>query len=270
MSSIFKWLNSTTPAVPLLISAPHCGSEIPKEISQQFKNPNLTSEDTDWFIDQLYDFAPELGVSIISAKYSRYVIDLNRSRDNQNLYSDGRQITGLVPLNTFAADTIYPKGKEPDEEETHRRVIKYYDPYHAALNTRLQELKAKFGRVLLFDAHSIKSLVPSIRKERFPHMILGDNDGKSAAGVLTKTTLDSLRSQSAWNVSHNNPFKGGWITRNYGQPQSGVHALQLEMSQDVYMDESGAPIFDHTHAKAARDLLHQTFVNLIRSMESLS
>jgi len=270
MSSVFKWLNKENASVPIIISAPHTGTEIADDVRQQFKNPRLSPADTDWFIDQLYDFAPELGMCVISANFSRYVIDLNRSRDNQNLYSDGRQITGLLPLHTFAADTIYPEGKEPNHEETQRRIKKFYDPYHASLQQQIDQLKNKFGKVLLFDAHSIRSLVPSIRAERFPHLILGDNEGRSAASSLTQTTLASLRHQTKWTVSHNDPFKGGWITRHYGQPDHGVHALQLEMSQDVYLDEAGNPKFDLKRAHDARELLRSMFANLIRVLENMS
>ncbi|MBI3482630.1 MAG: N-formylglutamate amidohydrolase, partial [Bacteroidetes bacterium] len=169
--------------IPILISVPHCGTEFPDELKEQY-NPELIKapDDTDWFVHQLYDFAPAMGMTMISAKYSRWVIDLNRDPQSKPLYTDGRIITALCPTTTFLGEPLYrDKRTEIKSEEVNRRLEKYYWPYHKLLEENLNRLKKKFGKVLLWDCHSIRQVVPTIQKEKFPDMILGDADGTSAS-----------------------------------------------------------------------------------------
>lgn len=194
--------------------------------------------DTDWFIDELYSFAPDLGITLISARYSRYVIDLNRDPESKPLYHDGRTVTELVPTKTFDGDAIY-LGRVPNADEIKERKKIYYDPYYEKIELVLQDLKSEFGKVLFFDAHSIRRVVPSIRKEPFPDLILGDQNGKTASSLYSDTALRALR-ESKFEVSYNDPFRGGNLTRHFGRPEEGIHALQLEMCQDLYMDERQA------------------------------
>ena len=214
--------------VPIIISSPHSGTYFPEEVKTQLKPQVLKNpDDTDWFIDKLYDFAPDMGITFITANFNRWVIDLNRNPESKPLYTDGRVITGLVPTTNFNGDNLY-KDEEPSEAEIHRRLENYYQPYHNKLAELISETKNEFGKVLLFDAHSIRDFVPGIRQEAFPKLILGDNDKTTASREIINIALDSL-GKGSYQLEHNYPFKGGYITRYFGNPSDNIHALQLEM-----------------------------------------
>jgi N-formylglutamate deformylase len=225
---------------PILISVPHAGIEIPDDIAGSYLPERLQDCcDTDWHIHELYDFARDMGVGLIRTRLSRWVIDMNRDPSGQSLYNDGRAITELVPTKTFAGLPLYRDGLLPDKIEIERRRKIYFDPYHELVRQKIVELASKFERVLLFDAHSIIHHVPSIRRDPFPDLILGSNDEKSADADLIQVAIGTL-SQNAQNFSfsHNQPFKGGYITRSFGRSLPGISALQLEMVQKIYMNES--------------------------------
>lgn len=261
---LFKITLPKTEKVPIIISSPHSGTYFPEEVASQLKIRHIANpDDTDWFIDRLYDFAPEMGITMISANYNRWVIDLNRNPESQPLYTDGRVITGLVPTTNFNGEELY-KGKEPDSAEIHRRLVNYYLPYHEKVRQLLEETKAQFGRALLFDAHSIRKVVPGIQKEPFPDLILGDNDEKSASKEIISVTYDAL-GQGNHDLQHNHPFKGGHITRSFGNPKEHIHALQLEMAKTNYMDDSETQ-YDNKRAISTRTLLKSVFQNLINSL----
>jgi N-formylglutamate deformylase len=252
--------------VPILISVPHCGIEFPEELKEQY-NPELikSPDDTDWFVHQLYDFAPSMGMTIIHAKYSRWVIDLNRDPQSKPLYTDGRIITALCPTTTFLGEPLYrDQRKDIDSNEVDRRLEKYYWPYHKQIEEHLARLKKKFGKVLLWDCHSIRQVVPTIQKEKFPDMILGDADGTSASIGIIETALTNL-DHGDYSVNHNHPFKGGFITRNFGKPSENVHALQLEMTKVNYMDDFENR-YENSRADKMRSLLQKTFSKLIEQL----
>lgn len=263
---IFKITEPTAPKIPIIISVPHAGTFIPEDIKSKM-NPELSDklDDTDWFIDKLYGFAPELGITIIKANHSRWVVDLNRNPENLPLYNDGRVITDVVTVTDFNGNQIYKNDYIPDYQEVARRVELFHKPYHEKLDELLQQTKAEFGRVLLFDAHSIRKSVPGIRSEDFPDLILGDNDETSANPELIKVTIDSLQNKG-YEFSHNHPFKGGYITRSFGKPAENIHALQLEMCKTNYMDSSEMT-YDETNAERIKVVLKETLINLIEKMK---
>ena len=172
--------------IPILVSVPHCGTSFPNELNDHYKIDLMKApDDTDWYVHDLYDFLLKEGVTIIHAKYSRWVIDLNRDPESKPLYDDGRIITALAPTTDFFRSPIYNSPElEPDDEEVERRVKNYYTPYYEKVSELLQETKQAFGKALLWDAHSIRHFVPTIRKEVFPDMILGNNDEKTASTEL--------------------------------------------------------------------------------------
>ncbi|MGE3800464.1 MAG: N-formylglutamate amidohydrolase [Candidatus Kapaibacterium sp.] len=257
------------PVVPFILSVPHCGTEFPEEIREDYvESMAAQPDDTDWFVHDLYNFASDLGITVIHARYSRWVIDLNRDPESRPLYNDGRIITGLTPSTDFLGQEIYVSDdRVPDEEEVARRLDRYYWPYHNRIATLLQERVEQFGKVILWDAHSIRHFVPTIREEQFPDMILGDNDGVTAAPSLIEIALENLRSGS-FGVNHNSPFKGGSITRSFGKPEENIHALQLEMNKILYMDDTEL-LFDEERANVIRPILKQTFVELLKAIENL-
>jgi N-formylglutamate deformylase len=266
--SVYFFRKTTAPPVPILVSVPHCGIAFPDELKKEF-DPGLTRapDDTDWFVDQLYDFAPALGISMIAARYSRWVIDLNRDPESKPLYTDGRIITALCPTTTFLGEPLYLDGrKEISHEEQTRRRREYYLPYYERIEAELQSLLDTFGVCLLWDCHSIRRNVPTIQKENFPDLILGDADGMSASSRLIESALNSLKSSSL-TLTHNHPFKGGYLTRRFGQPANHRHALQLEMSKIMYMDDSETH-YHQERANVVRTLLYQTFEALIKSLQA--
>lgn len=254
--------------VPMVLSVPHCGTEFPEELANDYiEDKAKQPDDTDWFVHQLYNFANELGVTIIYARYSRWVIDLNRDPESKPLYNDGRIITALTTVTDFFGEMIYKHGKEPNQEEVERRLETYYWPYYRKIEELLSGLQAEFKDVLLWDAHSIRRSVPTIRKEFFPDMILGNNDEKSAHSKLINTALENLKN-SDFQVNHNDPFKGGHITRYFGKPENNVHGLQLEMNKILYMNDEELE-FHEERANKMRSVLKPTFEALINELNNL-
>tara|TARA_R110001599_G_scaffold109575_1_gene273149 strand:+ start:10202 stop:10993 length:792 start_codon:yes stop_codon:yes gene_type:complete len=251
-------------AVPIIISSPHSGTYFPPEVAAQLKPESVANpDDTDWFIDKLYDFASAMGITMITANYSRWVIDLNRDPNSQPLYNDGRVITGLTPNTNFNGDNLYIDAT-PDQTEINRRLKAYYEPYHQKVAELLANTKAQFGKALLFDAHSIRKVVPGIRKEAFPDLILGDNDETSAAAKIIEAAFSALRTNE-YDLQHNHPFKGGYITRSFGKPEENIYALQLEMAKTNYMDDSET-LYDEARANKMRVILQNLFQELIKAL----
>ncbi len=252
-----------TRRVPIVLSVPHCGTHVPEDLKKEFKQEYLkTQDDTDFLVDQLYDFANSMGITMISAVYSRWVIDLNRDPENKKLYTDGRNSTSLCTTATFSAEPIYKDERSSvDDREVQERLKKYYLPYHNKTREILNNLKSEFGQVLLWDCHSNRQFIPQIYKNKIPDLILSDVNGKSCDPTIAKIAFDTLTS-SKYNVSKNHPFMGGYITRHFGKPDLKEHALQLEMSKTVYMDESETK-FVKEKADRIRIILKQTLQNII-------
>lgn len=269
MSDPFHIIEPTGNKIPFILSVPHCGTEFPDEVIHNYV-PEMTAapDDTDWFVHDLYNFASEMGITIIHAKYSRWVIDLNRDPESAPLYDDGRIITGLTTTTDFFGKSIYVSDDAiPNQAEVERRLKEYYWPYYAKVQSLLDNRKVEFGKALLWDAHSIRHLVPTIREDVFPDMILGNNDGKTAHASLIDTTLENLKSGS-YGVNHNTPFKGGHITRYFGKPSENQHALQLEMNKILYMNDEEMK-FNKERADKMRIVLKRTFESVITELDRL-
>lgn len=232
----------TPGSVPLLLSIPHAGTDLPGEVAGHFAPSAAARADTDWHLPRLYGFAEEMGCSVLAARWSRYLIDLNRPPEDSNLYP-GQDTTGLCPVDTFAREPLYLPGRAPDAAETARRLERYWRPYHDQLRAELARLLALHGRVVLWDAHSIASTVPRFFEGRLPDLNFGTADGASCAPQLQGALMGVAQAQERFSFVFNGRFKGGHITRRYGQPERGVHAVQLEMCQCLYMDE--APPFGY-------------------------
>lgn len=249
--------------IPIVLSIPHCGTEFPEDIKNTYSTKALnTLDDTDWHLDKLYDFASSLGIITISAKYSRWLIDLNRTPESEALYNDGRIITKLCPTTDFFGNNIYKKTKfHPNNSEINRRLEKYFYPYHNKIDAIITDLKSRHKNVIFFDAHSIRRKVETINKKPFPDFILGDNDNKTADKKFINSVLNSLRN-SEYKITHNAPFKGGYLTRSKGDIENNIHALQLEMSKDLYMSNNET-IYDYKKAEKVKSLLKSIFKNII-------
>ena len=224
-------------SAPLLISVPHVGTAIPPDQHHRYTERALQAEDTDWFLDRLYAFAKDLGASLIVPRHSRYLIDLNRPSENTPMYA-GQNNTELCPTRHFTGQPIYREAQAPDDAEIRRRVAVYWQPYHDALRDELARLHAAHGHAVLFDGHSIKSELPWLFEGTLPHMNLGTVDGSSCAPGLRDALAAVFVAQERYSFVVDGRFKGGHITRHFGRPHEGLHAVQLEMCWRAYMDEA--------------------------------
>ncbi len=229
------WLTVERREAPLILSIPHAGTEIPPDIEARLLSPWLARKDADWWVDQLYDFAGALGATVVRTAISRTVIDVNRDPSGASLYP-GQATTGLCPTTTFDGEPLYRAGGEPDDAEIARRRAAYFDPYHAALAAETERLAEANGAVVLYDAHSIRSRVPRLFEGELRHFNIGTNRGASCEAGLARAVEEACEfSGLSWVIDGR--FKGGWITRHYGQPHLGVHAIQMELACRGYMDE---------------------------------
>jgi N-formylglutamate deformylase len=227
-------------SAPLLISMPHPGVLLPDEISALLTPLARTVPDTDWHIPLLYDFARAMGASILAARYSRFAIDLNRPEDDTPLYQTAT--TGLFPDTLFDGTSVYLPGAVRGEDVKAACKEQIWRPYHQRLQDELARIKAQHGYAMLLDAHSIRGEIPRLFDGLLPDFNIGTNDGRSSASSLTGAVAKALDAPGYRQVV-NGRFKGGHITRHYGQPASGAHAIQLELAQRTYMNE--APPFDY-------------------------
>ncbi|HWX10502.1 MAG TPA: N-formylglutamate deformylase [Trinickia sp.] len=240
--------------LPLLISMPHVGTFIPDAIAVRMTDVARYVDDCDWHLDRLYAFAARRGASIIVPTHARYVIDLNRPPDGANLYP-GQDTTGLLPVDTFDKVPLYHPGGEPTDEEIARRRERYWQPYHDALAQELEALKAVHGRVLLWEAHSIRSHVARFFDGRLPDFNFGTAGGASAASGMAEALAECVMRKGGYTSVANGRFKGGYITRHYGLPGAGVHAVQLELSQITYMQETRPYAYDEALASRVEPAL---------------
>ncbi|RWM76661.1 MAG: N-formylglutamate deformylase [Mesorhizobium sp.] len=229
-----SWLTVTQGTAPLLVSIPHTGIDL-AGLENRLMSRWLGRRDADWWIDKLYDFAEEFGATVVHTAISRTVIDVNRDPSGASLYP-GQATTGLCPTETFDGDPLYRAGEEPGPSEVDERREKYFVPYHAALQAEIDRLRALHQKIVVYDCHSIRSVLPRLFEGTLPVFNLGTNDGKSADPAL-QAMVDEILAGTGETYVVNGRFKGGWITRNFGQPQNNVHALQMELSNRGYMRE---------------------------------
>ncbi len=238
------WLEVIEGGAPLLVSIPHTGTEIPDDIEAQLRDGWLARRDADWGVDRLYDFAAALGATVIRTAISRTVIDVNRDPSGKSLYP-GQTTTGLCPVETFDGAPLYAEDNAPGDVEIGLRRERYYDPYHARLAHEIGRLRSKHERIVLYDAHSIRSVIPRLFEGTLPQFNIGTHDGKSCDAKLA-AAVEALCDASGRSWITNGRFKGGWITRHYGDPRRGVHAIQMELSCRGYLREpEGEPAPDN-------------------------
>ena len=253
---------------PLLVSMPHVGTYLPAPLAARLTPEARTVPDTDWHMDRLYAFARELGASVLMATHSRYVVDLNRPPDNANLYP-GQDTTGLCPVDTFDKTPVYADGsKGPDDAEIAQRRDAIWHPYHAALQEELKRLKAEHGTIALWDAHSIRSVLPRFFDGKLTDFNLGSADGASCDKGLADDVLAIASAVPAHTAVLNGRFKGGYITRQYGDPANGVHAIQLELTQSSYMEEVYPFAYDPSKAGAIQPAIRQMLETVLGFVEA--
>lgn len=228
---------------PIVINVPHAGTDLTPGLIDRLRNDARDLKDTDWHMAQIAQVCRQLGATVMAANYSRYVVDLNRSADDVALYSGAT--TGLVSNIDFDGNPLYLEGQNPTPQEIAAHIANYWEPYHRVLQKEISRVHAKHGICILLDLHSIRSEVPRLFDGRLPDLNLGSNGGSTAA-LNFIDCAEQVLSESNYSTVTDGRFKGGYITRHYGQPSSGVHALQLEISQRIYMHE--APPWTHKPA----------------------
>ncbi len=250
-------------STPLLISLPHVGTDIPQELRARYRDAALQMEDTDWHLDALYDFAGELGAGVLQARVNRYVIDLNRPPQDAPMYS-GANNTQLCPTRNFHGEPIYRDGCAPDAQEIERRRSRYWQPYHDALAAELAHQRIVHGHALLLDGHSICSRLPWLFEGKLPDLNLGTAAGASCAAGLSDALVRVLQACARYTSVVDGRFQGGYITRRYGRPHEGVHAVQLEMCWSCYMSETPPYRIDEGLAVTLRPVLREMAATMLR------
>ncbi|WP_343676836.1 N-formylglutamate deformylase [Paraburkholderia heleia] len=253
---------------PLLVSVPHLGTVIPEASRDRYTPAALTVADTDWHLDRLYAFVREMGASVIGARVSRYVIDLNRPPNDESLYP-GQTTTGLCPAETFRGEPVYKPGCAPDAAQRDARVAQYWQPYHKALAAELARLRERHPNVLLWEAHSIASVLPRLFADKLPDLNLGTQDGRTCAGAVQQAAVEAMQASGFTSVA-NGRFKGGYITRQYGAPGRGIHAVQLEMCQSTYMNEDAPFEYQTERAEAVQPTLRRMVGGALEAVRQLA
>jgi len=260
------WLEVVTGEAPLLVTFPHTGVDIPVEIERDFVSLWHARRDADWWIDRLYAFAHQMGATTVRTRISRSVIDVNRDPSGASLYP-GQATTELCPTTDFDGSSLY-LNDPPDAGEIDRRRRTWFDPYHAAITAELQRLRAKYSRVVLYDAHSIRSWIPRLFDGQLPQFNVGTNRATSCDPALEQG-IAALCTASGHSTVVNGRFTGGWTTRHYGKPGEGIHAIQMELAirgyaADVAVPDPGnwppsyEPEFAAPMQAILREILHHT------------
>lgn len=226
------WLTVQQGHAPLIVSIPHAGTDIPADIESSLVSAWLGRKDADLYVDRLYDFARDLGATIVGTSISRTVIDMNRDPSGASLYP-GQATTELCPTTTFDGEPLWTR--TPDGEEIARRVDAYFRPYHAALEAEIARLRESHPAIVLYEAHSIRSRVPRLFDGELPQFNIGTNSGSACAPALASAVGAAIEDK---NGVTDGRFKGGWTTRHYGRPGEGVHAIQMELAMRGYLDEA--------------------------------
>lgn len=238
---------------PLVISAPHVGIELPAALHARLSEAGRALTDTDWYVDRLYSFAGRLGASTLGARFSRYLVDLNRDPAGVSLYP-GARTTGLCATETFEGEPLYAPGDEPSAAEVAGRRTGYWEPYHEALRAELNRVRAKHGYALLLDAHSIWGRLPLLFEGDLPSVNFGTDSGRSCAPGAIAAAVEAVTA-STYDHVVDGRFKGGYITRHYGDPEAGIHALQIELDQRTYLADGSRTAWDEAKAAALSHVL---------------
>lgn len=253
---------------PLLVSMPHIGTDIPAALRHEYEPRALAAEDTDWHLRELYDFLPALGASVLTPTLSRYVIDLNRPPDDAPMYP-GASNTELCPTHFFNGDKLYLEGREPGPAVRAQRRRDWWLPYHEALGDELARIKSVHGYALLWDAHSIRSQIPWLFEGRLPDLNIGTASGAAADKSIALAVARACAGVDGVSSVLNGRFKGGYITRNYGQPANDIHAVQLEMCQSLYMQEVAPYAYDATLARRIQPALKDMLTAMLAAGRAL-
>nr|WP_321524372.1 N-formylglutamate deformylase [uncultured Cohaesibacter sp.] len=254
---------------PIILGFPHVGTHLPDAVKAKLNDTGLLIADTDWFVDKLYSGLLE-GVTMVRANFHRYVIDANRAPSDESLYP-GQNTTGLSPTTDFDGLPIYKDGMEPDADEIEARRLAWHKPYHDALAAQIERVKAIHGFAILYDCHSIRSNIPFLFEGKLPDFNIGTNEGTTCSKCVEKTVVTHAMGAAGFTAVLNGRFKGGWTTRHYGDPDSDVHAIQMELAQDTHLVREETPFeYDDKKAEALRVHLKAILTDLAALAPHLS
>ena len=250
---------------PVVLGVPHAGTFVPDDIKARFNDTGLKLADTDWHVDRLYsDLLP--GATMVKANFHRYVIDANRDPEGVSLYP-GQNTTTLCPTTDFDGRPIYQSGMEPQTGEIEARRLAWHAPYHAALQAEMERVRAKHGVAILYDCHSIRSVVPFLFEGTLPDFNTGTNNGTTCASAIEAAVVARTQAAEGYTSILNGRFKGGWTTRHYGRPAEGFHAIQMELAQKTHLATEDTP-FAYDEAKA--DRLRTHLKDILSALENLA
>ncbi|WP_136659311.1 N-formylglutamate deformylase [Nitratireductor sp. XY-223] len=247
---------------PVILGLPHTGLDVPDAVLAGFNETGQALADTDWNIHLLYDGVLP-GATTVRATFHRYVIDANRDPSGKSLYP-GQNTTTLCPLTDFNDDPLYLPGKEPDAEEIERRLQTFHAPYHAALRKEIARIREMHGVAVLYDCHSIRSVCPFLFEGVLPDFNIGTNDGVTCDPEIERMTAEICALAEGYTSTLNGRFKGGWTTRHYGRPETGVHSIQMELAQKTHLMTESSP-FELDPLKSAR--LRDVLSTILSSLE---
>ena len=259
MADIFEYRKGDG---PILISFPHDGTGFPVHIKHRLNRHGMENADCDWHIYELYKNILDKNTSFIRPAFSRYVVDLNRSPDGELLYP-GRLETGICPLTTFNGLPIYLPGEKPDESEIRSRIRTYWQPCHDHIQAELNRIRDRHGYAILWDAHSIRGEVPELFDGVLPDLNFGTAGGRSCGEAVIGPLVEYAGNVPGYSVVLNGRFKGGYVTRRYGDPENGIHAIQLEINQNNYLEDSENPSIDHKKTQRLSRLLRSLLQLLV-------
>ena len=248
---------------PVILGFPHTGTGLPRAVREALNERGRELTDTDWHVEQLYaGLLP--GATTVRARFHRYLVDANRDPDGTSLYP-GQATTGLVPLTDFDGHAIWHERHLPDEAEVRARVLAWHAPYHRALSREIERVRRRHGVAILHDCHSIRSHVPRLFDGRLPDLNIGTDGGSTCDARVERTVVDAVERSSSLSSVLNGRFRGGWTTRRYGRPASGVHAIQMETAQSAYLVAEEAPwTYDEARASTPRAALADALAALER------
>lgn len=252
---------------PVILGMPHGGTWLPDALAARLNDNGRKLADTDWHIDRLYEgLLP--GVTVVAATFHRYVIDANRDPSGHSLYP-GQNTTELCPTTDFDGQPIWSDGQTPTEDEVLDRRESFHTPYHLALQYQIDRVKALHGTAILWDCHSIRSVIPFLFEGTLPHFNIGSNDGTTCAPLIETATRAACLNARDHETVLNGRFKGGWTTRHYGRPEAKIHAIQMEIAQRAYLSAEAPPrAFDATKAEGPRRTLSQALTTIDRLARS--
>ncbi|MBD9524467.1 N-formylglutamate deformylase [Ensifer sp. ENS02] len=263
---VFQVTQGTSPVV---LAQPHTGTEVSSDIWDRLNDNGRTLADTDWHIHQLYDgLLPE--ATVVRATFHRYVIDANRDPSGNTLYP-GQNTTGLIPETDFDGKPIWKDGEAPTEADIAERIQTFHAPYHAALAAEIERVKSIHGIAVLYDCHSIRSHIPFLFEGRLPDLNVGTDDGRSCHPSIQSAVVNIVRNADGYTRVLNGRFKGGWTTRYYGRPETGVHAIQMELAQSTHLAAEAPPFaYDSGRADRIRPRLKDILTSLERVASELN